>query len=943
MAKNTSHYNWNLWASKNKKLTERKRVLLKEVEDEYINMIMPAILAAGEGRNQNFAPYFKNQNRIVIPYDESKLNYIVTLAAICYIYVDKALRNQIESYRRTDVYKQDQKQVDDILLKLWDTDSAEYYKQRNLFGNRYPEIQSINLNISKKETIQTGVGAGGVGTVERKVIIYEPVLEYKITKPILLGSKNYSDENRQSVTNVVSTFGEILRKNGEKELFDEWNGAKGVKSFREMICQDVEVVESAKEMFDKSNSVLLGKDLGSLKYMLKSSMESKESEYSIVISRAPIDVLRMSDFRGISSCHSPPSGGSEGGSYFYCALSESRNQGAIAYLVRTEDLQKVDLKGEEIFKDYDRGIRGIEPISRLRIRRVVDEDRGVDYMVPEERVYGVQKSFFYDSVSKWAMKQQKDLFVDEDGVYVPQKNDLSYKGGSYTDSGERGLADELRKIIKYSIKVNKGDETVIHFQNDLNSISRLTYTGEEDEDEVSNQCGEAENTVEYWEDEFRSVGYVTTSYDVDCNGRALDEIKVSYDFAPEITDEFEYNNKTYKFSEKKLMEQIGNNYFGRNTGLNYQFNLKLSKYLQSIPKFKDIYSNYNLKSDIHFYRDSVMFNITILNNFPTTEEVTYFNQAFKRAFSYYDLYEFYDVCIEFLEEHEFYEDSDFAKANEVSIQRFAEDLFKTRNHFRWNEQDSEEGKNDTFSLMEDPEGETPDLSPRNSPIIGIIPYVYEKRWAINDAFADKTTPFQRQFRYRVLQTLKDGISYGQQPLKFMQWQPYTTEERENRSRTPSAKLPDWDNIRSYLFIDEDLNFLTPKDKTVKVRVYFDITLDQEMSENELIGAMNYMDVYGSEKHDELMEILRDAFKETWKELGETILDKETQRYHAKMDTPEPSSADEYKSLESGVKTGKLPLYTMDSVQQPENKNESKQGKKLIINERFKRLLRNMKK
>jgi hypothetical protein len=116
-----------------------------------------------------------------------------------------------------------------------------------------------------------------------------------------------------------------------------------------------------------------------------------------------------------------------------------------------------------------------------------------------------------------------------------------------------------------------------------------------------------------------------------------------------------------------------------------------------------------------------------------------------------------------------------------------------------------------------------------------------------------------------------------------------------------------------------------------------------MSENELIGAMNYMDIYGSEKYDELMKILTDAFKETWKELGETILDKETQRYHTKMDTPEPSSADDYKSLESGVKTGKLPLYTMDSVQQPENKNESKQGKKLIINERFKRLLRNMKK
>jgi hypothetical protein len=34
---------------------------------------------------------------------------------------------------------------------------------------------------------------------------------------------------------------------------------------------------------------------------------------------------------------------------------------------------------------------------------------------------------------------------------------------------------------------------------------------------------------------------------------------------------------------------------------------------------------------------------------------------------------------------------------------------------------------------------------------------------------------------------------------------------------------------------------------------------------------------------------------------------------------------------------------MKSVEQPEDKNEAKKNKKLLINERFKRLLRNMKK
>ena len=251
-----------------------------------------------------------------------------------------------------------------------------------------------------------------------------------------------------------------------------------------------------------------------------------------------------------------------------------------------EDLEDVDLNSEEIFRDYDRGIRGIEPLARLRIRRIEDALLDTDYMVPEERIYGSQKSFFADSVMKWAMTKQKDKFIVNDEVYVPSRNDLSYKGGSYTDIGERGLAEQLRKIVNYSIKVNKGEETKIDYQSEVNAISRFNYTGEEDEDEVSNQCGQAEQLVEYWEDKFSSIGYVSAGYQVDCNGRALDEVTVTYDFAPEITDEFEYNDRTYKFSEEALMNQIGNAHFGRNTGLNYQFDIKFVDYLKRIYKFK---------------------------------------------------------------------------------------------------------------------------------------------------------------------------------------------------------------------------------------------------------------------------------------------------------------------------------------------------------------------
>ena len=55
-------------------------------------------------------------------------------------------------------------------------------------------------------------------------------------------------------------------------------------------------------------------------------------EWRVIISRHPVDVLRMSDIGDISSCHR------EGGEYFKCAVEESLGNGLIAYLVRTDDL-----------------------------------------------------------------------------------------------------------------------------------------------------------------------------------------------------------------------------------------------------------------------------------------------------------------------------------------------------------------------------------------------------------------------------------------------------------------------------------------------------------------------------------------------------------------------------------------------------------------------------
>jgi hypothetical protein len=67
-------------------------------------------------------------------------------------------------------------------------------------------------------------------------------------------------------------------------------------------------------------------------------------DYTVIISRHPVDVLRMSDVGSIRSCHS------EGRSHFQCAMAEAKGHGPIAYLVPTTEYDKL-MAG--LFEEYD--------------------------------------------------------------------------------------------------------------------------------------------------------------------------------------------------------------------------------------------------------------------------------------------------------------------------------------------------------------------------------------------------------------------------------------------------------------------------------------------------------------------------------------------------------------------------------------------------------------
>ena len=206
-------------------------------------------------------------------------------------------------------------------------------------------------------------------------------------------------------------------------------------------------------------------------YIKKNLKDAETSQYSIIISRDPIDILRMSDFNKITSCHSPPSR-SGGESYYKCAVAEAHGHGAIAYVVDTKELlQGTDTDNieeaeiaindaQEIFYDDIRGshIGIIEPISRTRLRKFVYDtpdpeggyDIGTQLAVPEKRVYGKQIPGFVSRVVQWARENQKEALDNMpadaygDGIDL---NKFTLVGASYEDTaGHKGRRELMVQL-----------------------------------------------------------------------------------------------------------------------------------------------------------------------------------------------------------------------------------------------------------------------------------------------------------------------------------------------------------------------------------------------------------------------------------------------------------------------------------------------------------------
>lgn len=255
----------------------------------------------------------------------------------------------------------------------------------------------------------------------------------------------------KTITSSIPFF-KLLEKYYPNEV--EWwqgNKAKGINGRQTFFLNNYKLVE------DLAKEANFG-------YTEPQEVEPQEVGwvgFVVVLTRHPIDVLRMSDFLNIRSCHSPS------GEYFSNCQQEVASGGGIIFMIDKEEFDKafpdgvIPQKGE-IFKDRDRGIKGyIEaPEARLRLRHVENTDTGEDYAVPDKRIYGEQFSSFREQTFKYFAELQKDKFIKDGKLVIPNVNDLIRYGGQYEDSGQQNVGSNFAKLVRTAIETSDIEDKV---------------------------------------------------------------------------------------------------------------------------------------------------------------------------------------------------------------------------------------------------------------------------------------------------------------------------------------------------------------------------------------------------------------------------------------------------------------------------------------------------
>jgi len=323
-----------------------------------------------------------------------------------------------------------------------------------------------------------------------------------------------SNEELQELTKLLEDLGYTVNYEDlvdKKIVYKKIKTKEGEKSRPEKVGKALQSAISFKTPFSSKAEELLD-------WWQKNSSHLKNTQTgaSIIISRSPIDLVRMSDHDNITSCHDPKR------SHFKCAKQEARTGGAIAYVVKNSDLVGVDIQKPELFKDKDRKIDGIVPLERLRLRRFNKDE--IDLLLPELSTYGTSHIGFYDAVKNWAKSAQSNNIEKMNPEEDYDKFDL--KGGTYQDTP----ADEIWGEF-FGKKFSKNRKT----SKDEKEERKDSTSGDDLHEEAENQIREHSANWRH----FHVYHDVTDDYDGEGGAYLSYSASVSFTIpARETTDKF---------------------------------------------------------------------------------------------------------------------------------------------------------------------------------------------------------------------------------------------------------------------------------------------------------------------------------------------------------------------------------------------------------------------
>ena len=378
--------------------------------------------------------------------------------------------------------------------------------------------------------------------------------------------QKFIPDDTQSIMRVFSSMNRI-RWDEDKYTMSDLNAHFGITKLKEKALAQQKWLVGEKGTGKKNYEIFTGTTYDDYKETLQTT------EY-VVFSRNPIDVFRMSDHDGMSSCHSLPYSSYKDhkenyDEYNICALAEAHANGMIAYALNPDSFEDIGFvptqegldkfDDEELFYDSDRGVEGLSPVSRLRIRNVAFlEDKqnqaGVisRIAVPEKRIYGDNTPGFVEYVNKAMANIQKETIKDildkQEDEYIVDFRRFLRVGGSYEDNSIENTVPALFKLATDGAK-DLAYQNSVQYSRDLENSLKDVYAG------VSIEM--AQQVVEDLTQEYGNfnVSFEGVEAEQDWNGEGFylsGEVTVRYAFA----DDIQYA-KSRDYTNELISEAIG--------------------------------------------------------------------------------------------------------------------------------------------------------------------------------------------------------------------------------------------------------------------------------------------------------------------------------------------------------------------------------------------------